>query len=135
MVQFFLVKLLAYSTQIFWSGTPWWAVSMEPLRSYSKVFFQLSYYMKSSINNWQVVDKLCSRPLVTFLNMTCIFQHSHKKWRDGSYSLHLLSIQFSSALCIYLTFTAQYSNIFLNSFLTSSCCCSIYMLEVKFWPP
>ena len=52
-------------------------------------------------------------------------------------TFHCLSIFYyhhDLAKCsVYLPFIAQYSNILLSSFFTSSRCCSLYKLKVKFW--
>ena len=110
-------------------GTPLQVIAMELIFWYMEIIFwgifQYSNYMKSLL----ITDKFCA--WVIFLNMADIFQHSYKKRRDVS-SLNFLSPWFSYALYVYLTFI-QYSNILLSSFFTTSCCCSIYTLEVKFW--
>ena len=72
--------------------------------------FYYNYFMESM----QIIDKFCASPLVIFLNMAYIFHCSRRKWRDFPFSLHFLSPLFSYALCVYLTFIAQYFNIFLK---------------------
>ena len=60
----------------------------------------------------QIIDKFCSSHLMIFLNMAYIkSQHSYKKLKDIQSSLHFLSPRLSYAVCVYLTFVPQGSNI------------------------
>ena len=97
----FFVKSLAYSIQVCWSG-------MESLISYFKVFSEIYGIV-------QIIDTFCSSPLI-FLNMAYIsYNCSYKEWKDILASLHSLSPWLSYALCVYLTFITQYSNILCTS--------------------
>ena len=60
----------------------------------------------------QIIDKFCSSHLMIFLNMAYIkSQHSYKKLKDIQSSLHFLSPRLNYAMCVYLTFGPQGSNI------------------------
>ena len=70
--------------------------------------FGNSYYMESL----QIIDKFCSSHLMIFLNMAYIESlRSYKKPKDIQSSLHFLSPRLSYAVCVYLTFVPQGSNI------------------------
>ena len=74
--------------------------------------FRSSYYMESL----QMIDKFCSSHLMIFLNMAYISsQRSYKKPKGIKSSLHLLSPRLSYAVCVYLTFVPQGSNILYSS--------------------
>ena len=73
-----------------------------------------------NMESLQIIDKFCSSPLVIFLNMAYIFI---QVIRNGK-AFHRLSIfllPWLAMLCFWLIFIAQYSNILLSSFFTSSC--------------
>ena len=64
----FLVKL-AYSIQIYGSGTLRWAFSLESLRSSLHGFSKIAIIY----GILQIIDKFCSGPLANFLIIAYIF--------------------------------------------------------------
>ena len=66
--------------------------------------------------------------------MAYIFQYIHKKWK-GSFLIKWIYILYHHDLAMlyfYPIFIVKYFNILFRSFFTPFCCCSIYILKVKF---
>ena len=66
--------------------------------------------------------------------MAYIFQYIHKKWK-GRFLIKCIYILYHhdlAMLCFYPIFIVKYFNILFRTFFTPFCCCSIYILKVKF---
>ena len=95
MIEVFFCQLSIH--RFLFSQTP----IMNVIHRISKIIFwcvfQYSYHMESL----QIIDKFCSSPLVIFLSIKYIFQHSHKNGQ----TFHLLCISYHHDLAMLCVFT------------------------------
>ena len=130
-MELFLENLLACSIQICWSGTPRSVSSLESLISYFEVFSEIVLYGILA-NNRQILfdsfDDSSKHGLHKVIGVRV------RNWK----TFHLPCIFYQHdfvMLCVFTQLSLHKILIFrilFSSFLTTSCCFSIYILKVKF---